>query len=349
MKKILSVILALIVLLTFASCSPKNNENEKVEENSIVDLAGNTVELPSEKIIATANSSWITSQIAMLAGAKSVGIAPASFKSGHTERFTELVEGTNDISLTEGDTISAEAMLEKGVNVFFASNQEEADTYSNSGLTCVVMNYDTTKNLAQSFVLIGQVFGGEALKKGQKIHDYILDCEKTAKEHSEKSDKNPKVYYIAATTQTTPYVTQGEETFANKLFAMCGATQVTSGTGMYVTVSAEFIMESNPDVIIIDGYLAEQARKELVSDPILKELDAVKNNKIIIAPIGILRPCMRPGAETGIGILYLLKTICPDVSEDVNVEESAVAFYKDCFGWEIKPEEVSAMLNWVKS
>lgn len=344
MKKIISIILCLAFIFGFIACA----SSPEKETKSVVDLVGNTVSLPEGDIIATANSGWITSQIAMLAGANSIGIAPASFKSGHTDRFAELVEGTNDIPLTDGDTVSAEAMLAKGVNVFFASNQSEADTYTNVGLTSIVMNYDTTENLAQSFVLIGQVFGGDALTKGQKIHDYILNCEKIAKEYSSKSNSNLKVYYIAATTQTTPYVTQGEETFANKLFSMCGATQVTSGIGVYVNVSAEFIMESNPDCIVIDGYLAGQAYEELVNDSVLKELDAVKENKIIIAPIGILRPCMRPGAETGIGILYLLKTLCPDVSEEVNVEESAVSFYKDCFGWEIQPEEVSKMLNWVE-
>jgi hypothetical protein len=99
---------------------------------------------------------------------------------------------------------------------------------------------------------------------------------------------------------------------------------------------------------VIDGYLAAEAYEALVNDPVLKTLDAVKNDRIIIAPIGILRPCMRPGAETGIGILWLLKTLCPDASADVNVEESAVAFYKDCFGWDIQPEEVTNMLNWVE-
>ncbi len=344
MKKVISVILCFAFILGLSACSAPSEK----ETASVVDLAGNTVSLPEGEIIATANSGWITSQIAMLAGAKAIGIAPASFESGHTARFAELVEGTNDIPLTDGNTVSAEAMLAKGVNVFFASNQSEADTYSAAGLTSIVMNYDTTKNLAQSFVLIGQVFGGEALTKGQKIHDYILACEQIAKERSAKTASDLRVYYIAATTQTTPYVTQGAETFANKLFAMCGATQVTSGTGMYVNVSAEFIMEANPDFFVIDGYLAADAYNELVNDPILKELDAVKNNRIITAPIGILRPCMRPGAETGIGILWLLKTLCPGMSEDVNVEESAVAFYKDCFGWDIQPEEVRKMLNWVE-
>lgn len=344
MKKIVAAILCFAMLLALCACTG-GGENTG---NTVQDLGGNTITIPQGTKRATANSGWITSQIAMLAGADAVAIAPASFESGHTQRFEELVPGTADIPLTDGDTISAEAMLAAGVNVFFASNQAEADTYANTGITSIVMNYDTTENLARSFVLIGEVFGGDALVKGQKIHDYILQCEQIAKEHTKSVEKAPKVYCIAATTQTTPYLTQGEETFANKLFSMCGAEQVTSGTGMYVTVNAEFIMDADPDYIVIDGYLANDAYNELINDPVLKNLTAVKENKIIYSPIGILRPCLRPGAETGIGILWLAKTMFPELTGDIDLEASAVAFYRDCFGWDVSEEEVRQMLNWVE-
>lgn len=340
MKRTISFALVICLLFAFSGC-----EKEQTEGTTITDLGGNTVVLPKGEIYATANSTWITSQIAMLAGADRVGIAPKGFASGHTKTFEELVIGTTDIPLADGDQISPETMIAEGVNVFFASNQEEADTYSQAGLTTIVMNYDTTDNLARSFVLIGEVFGGDALVKGQKIHDHILNCEKIAQDYSAKVEGEPTVYYIAATTQSTPYVTQGENTFANKLFSMCGAKQVTSGMGIYVDVSAEFIMEADPDYIIIDGYLAEEAHQALINDPTLKNLTAVQNGKVITAPIGILRPCMRPGAETGIGILWLAKTLCGDVAGDLAIEQSAVNFYKDCFGWDIAAEEVQAMLN----
>lgn len=344
MKKILASILCIAIFLTLGACTATGDQTGKI----IQDLGSNTVSLPDGAKLATANSGWITSQIAMLAGAPAVAIAPASFESGHTQRFEELVPGTTEIPLTDGDKISAEAMLAAGVNVFFASNQAEADTYTNAGITSIVMNYDTTANLARSFVLIGEVFGGDALVKGQKIHDYILQCEHIAKEHTKSVENAPKVYCIAATTQTTPYLTQGEETFANKLFSMCGAQQVTSGTGMYVTVNAEFIMDADPDYIVIDGYLASEAYQELINDPVLKNLTAVKENKIIYSPIGILRPCLRPGAETGIGILWLAKTMFPELTADIDLEASAVAFYRDCFGWDVSEEEVRQMLNWVE-
>lgn len=343
LKKSICVLMTIIMMMSAFACN-KATDNDKTAAKTVTDLGGNTVDIPDGEVFATANSGWITSQVVMLAGAEKIKIAPASFESGHTDRFAELFKGTDDIPLTDGDTVSAEEMLAAGVNVFFASNQSEADTYKNAGLTCVVMNYDTTENLARSFVLIGEIFGGEALERGKKISESILESEKTAKENAAKNTSVPTVYCIAATTQTTPYLTQGEETFANKLFAMCGAKQITSGKGMYVNVNAEFLMEQNPDYIVIDGYLAEEAYKELVNDQVLKNLTAVKENRIIYSPIGILRPCLRPGAETAIGILWLSETFSQDDSVNIDIVKTSIDLYKDIFGWEISEEEVKEML-----
>lgn len=346
MKRIVVVIMCILMAVACVGCGDRHNETGK--DNAIVDFIGRTVNLPEGQIIAASNNSWIASQIAMLAGADVVGIAPASFSNGHTERFAELVPGTNDIPLADGDKISAEAMLDAGVNLFFTLTREEAESYTNAGITSIVMNYDTTENVADSFVLIGKIFGGEALEKANKIYDFFLSCADSAKEYSDGVTDYPTVYCIAANKQSSPYVTQGEETFAVKLFNMCGIKYVTSGIGTYVTVSAEFIMDQDPDYIMIDGYHSEAAYNELINDPVLKNLSAVNAGKIIVAPIGILRPILRPGAEIGIGIMWLSKTFYPEKTEDISIEDESVKFYKDCFGWDVSKEEVLDMLQWTK-
>ena len=345
MKRFVVIIMSVLIAVACVGCAGKKNDSEN--EHTIVDFAGRTVSIPEESIIAAANNSWIATQIAMLAGADVVGIAPASFSNGHTERFAELVSGTNDIPLADGDIISAETMLNKGVNLFFTLTVEEAESYSNAGITSIVMNYDTTENVADSFTLIGKIFGGEALEKANKIYNFFMDRVDAAKAYSKDVSDKPTVYCIAANKQSTPYVTQGEETFATKLFSMCGIKYVTSGIGTYVNVSSEFIMAQDPDYIMIDGYFSKEAYEELISDPVLKNLTAVREGKIIIAPIGILRPILRPGAEIGIGVMWLSKTFYPEQTKEINVENEAIEFYKDCFGWNVSTEEVQDMLNWI--
>lgn len=336
-RNIIRLISMLLVLFLLASCAEGDSGGR-----SFTDMDGNHVVLPEGPIRVSANSSWITTQAVMVAGAESVAVAPASYKSGHTETFLKLFEGAADVPLTEGDTISAETMIKKGVNAFLASNEEEGEEYSNAGIPSIVMRYNTTENVAESFAVLGELFGGDALTRGQYLRDQILSCAEIAKQAAETAEHRPTVYCIAANTQSTPYVTQGTDTFAAELFSLCGGKMVTAGNGIYVTINAEFILTEDPDIIVIDGYLSDEALRELQNDPVLKSLRAVRENRIIIAPIGQLRPILRPGAEVGIGILWLAEQLC---GVDLNSTEKAAELYQECFGWEVSKEEIGLMLK----
>lgn len=336
-RGIIQLICMLLLLFLLTSCGERDSGGR-----SFTDMDGNSVLLPEGPIRVTANSSWITTQAIMVAGAESVAIAPASYQSGHTETFLDLFAGAGDIPLTTGNTISAEAMLEKGVNVFLASNEEERAEYSSAGIPSIVMEYNTTENVAESFAVLGELFGGDALARGQYLRDHILSCAEMARQAAESADQRLTVYCVAANTQSTPYVTQGADTFAAKLFSLCGGELVTAGNGVYVTVSAEFILAEDPEIIILDGYLAGEALQELQNDPVLKDLRAVRENRIIIAPIGLLRPILRPGPEVGIGMLWLSEQLC---GADLHSVEKAAELYRECFGLEVPKEEIELMLK----
>lgn len=338
MKRIvIRLIFILLLLPMLTSCAERDGGGR-----SIADMDGNLVALPEGDIRVSANSPWITSQAVMVAGAESVAIAPMSYVSGHTETFLELFQGAGDVPLAEGNTISAETMHQRGVNVFLASNEEEREEYSGAGIPSVVMRYNSTENVAKSFAVLGELFGGSALTRGQYLRDQILRCAETAKQAAETAEHRPTVYCIAATTQSTPYVTQGADTFAAELFSLCGGELVTAGNGVYVTISAEFLLAQDPDLIVIDGYLSAEALRELQNDPVLKNLRAVRENRILIAPIGQLRPILRPGAEVGIGILWMTEQLC---GVDLSVTDKAAELYQECFEWEVSKEEIGAMLK----
>lgn len=346
MKKILPIIMSLLLIVSlFSGC-----DLQSAEGREITDLNGNVIRLPAEVKSAASNSASVATHIIMIAGADAVGLATAAFDSGHTEKFAELFPGTDDVKLSEGNKISSESLLADGVNVFFTTKQEEADEYAKSGLICIVLNYDTIENIARTFEVIGEVFGADALARAKKISDHIRNSQsRVAEMVGDLPDENrPTVYYISASTQTTPYLTQGAGTSTTTLLEMCGAKQVTSGTGLDVTVSPEFILNENPDYILIDGYLAKEAYEELVNDPVLKELSAVKDQKIVFAPVGFFRPVLRPGAESGIGLLWLAGTFCPEKMAELSIAEEAQAFYSECFDWNFTMDEIQSMLYWTE-
>lgn len=346
MKRTICIMMVvLIILATICGC-----DSQKKTGNIVTDLNGNNVTIPDKITGTSSNAASVTTHIVMIAGADAVTIAPASFESGHTKEFENLFAGTSDIKLSNGNKISAETLLDSGVNVFFTTKQAEADEYSKAGIACVVLNYDTIETIAQTFVVIGKVFGGEAETKAKKIGDSILDCKSNVENLISQTPESERtsVYYVSASTQTTPYLTQGKGTSTETLLNMCGASLVTPGSGLDVTVNPEFLLEQDPDYILIDGYLAKEAHEELLKDPVLKELTAIKNNNIIIAPVGYFRPILRPGAESGLGLIFLAQKFNPSIAGEFPLENVAIKLYNECFGFNLSNEEINAMLNWAE-
>ena len=353
MKKTLAIIaLLLSVIFVFSGCSQNVGENTKATTDSVyvTDLNGNNVKIPEVITGMASNAASVTTHIVMICGSDIVKIAPASFDSGHTEDFDTMFPGTNSIIKADGNKISAEKLIESGVNVFFTTKQEEADEYGKAGLTCIVLNYDSIETIAETFRLIGTVFGGDAKEKAERISQHILESKSYVEENSvDSSDSDrPTVYYIAASTQTTPYLTQGNGTSIDTLLDMCGANLISPGKGLDVQVNPEFLLDNDPDYILIDGYLAKEAYEVLLNDPVLKDLNAVKNNHIVIAPVGYFRPILRPGAESGIGLLWLAKTFGNHMISEDELEKRALKFYNDCFEFDLTEQDIHSMLNWAE-
>ena len=78
-----------------------------------------------------------------------------------------------------------------------------------------------------------------------------------------------------------------DKTLIGDIFARLGAKNIADGLkGSTPSVSAEYILEQNPDIIVIVGGETEDFLK---ANPILRNTKAVKSGKILKAPTLILR------------------------------------------------------------
>ena len=78
-----------------------------------------------------------------------------------------------------------------------------------------------------------------------------------------------------------------DKTLVGDIFARLGAKNIADGLkGSTPSVSAEYILEQNPDIIVVVGGETEDFLK---ANPILSNTKAVKSGKILKAPTLILR------------------------------------------------------------
>lgn len=107
----------------------------------------------------------------------------------------------------------------------------------------------------------------------------------------------------------------------------------------YAEVTLEQVCEWNPEVIFVqDRYIDDL--DIIKSDPGWAEVDAVKNNKLYVAP-EYTKLWGHPCPESYIlGELWLAKTFYPDRFEDVDLDAMVEDFYQTFYGISYSGEEL---------
>ena len=107
-----------------------------------------------------------------------------------------------------------------------------------------------------------------------------------------------------------------------------GGLNFRESTGNY-QVSKEQIIKWNPDVIIIH-FGSPEAIEEVVSDPVLQNVNAVKNGRVYSTRLG-----WGPGGALGqtlVNVYYLATLFHPDKFEGLDVEEEGNEIMKKLYG-----------------
>ncbi|PWR71159.1 ABC transporter substrate-binding protein [Methanospirillum stamsii] len=110
-------------------------------------------------------------------------------------------------------------------------------------------------------------------------------------------------------------------------------------------VNPEKLAEWDPDVIIIrgntDGTYPDQ---EIISNPQLSGLSAIKNGEIYNVPMGGFW-WDRPSPESALGFLWLAKILYPDTFKDVDMVGEMKSFFKNFYRYSLSDEEANEILS----
>ena len=71
-------------------------------------------------------------------------------------------------------------------------------------------------------------------------------------------------------------------------------------------------------------------------------IKAVQDKRVYKMPLGIYRS-YTPGADTPVTLLWLAKTVYPELFSDIDVTAKAKEYYKDVFGVELTDAQVQSI------
>ncbi|MDD3574653.1 ABC transporter substrate-binding protein [Methanospirillum sp.] len=110
-------------------------------------------------------------------------------------------------------------------------------------------------------------------------------------------------------------------------------------------VNPEKLAEWDPDVIIIRGNTdGTYPSDDILSNPQLSGLSAIKNGEVYNVPIGGFW-WDRPSPESPLGFLWLAKILYPETFEDIDMVSELKTFFKQFYQYDLTDEEANSIIS----
>ena len=216
------------------------------------------------------------------------------------------------------------------------------------GVNAINLMYTDYEGFQKSTTILGQILGGEYEERAKALVDYTQWVTDTLAEDLKdvQEEDKPVVHYIMTSDTTKLYSGAGGGSIIEEWINYAGGKLSTAalGKGMGLKdVTAEQILATNPDYIMIDGDNAVEVRDALKASPEWQDITAVKENRIYCIPKGCFwwgRLC----GDTPLQALWAATILHPDkVSFDI--KEETKKYYKDFKQCELTDEEVDQLLR----
>ncbi len=308
-----------------------------------MDLKGRTVVLPATiDTIATVglvppNNSIV---FAMGESSKIVNGPPGGYQETYANyRFLapNLVKAPA-IESAINEPVNKEELLKLAPDLVVASDAEMADSVSALGIPSVVIQPNTPDNIKKSVELLGQVFQKE--DHANAYVAYFDDAMQRLKSIGDKAGAagKPSVLYISVSDP----IRRPSRTI-DRAAEMLRATSVTADQtkeGWY-EFGVEQVLKWDPDVIIA---MFPSDKTTLLTDPRFATLQAVRSKRIYVTPTGA-QLWGQTTSENPLGVLWLAKTLRPELTRDLDMVAETRRFYDQFFGVKLTDAQIKQMLE----
>ena len=209
-----------------------------------------------------------------------VGEGHAISKEAFMATGADFVSGW-DSSINEQTTRGASELIEKDISPFMAKSYEATAT---------------VETVYEDFELLGKIF--EVQDKAQEVIDKMKNDIKVVTDKTSSISEEDRVNIMVYDSGENNAMVVGTG-LANNLIYLAGGNNVfaKNATKPYINVSWESVVAENPEVILVTDYIAGSKVQEkidfLKAHPALKEVSAIKNNRIYVVGLADLSPGVR--------------------------------------------------------
>lgn len=358
-KRVLSLILAAAMALSLAACSnpgsasggsaasqsassagsqtDSSTQSEAAFPVTVTDAAGRevTIEEEPEKLVS---GYYITTSMLIALGHadKLVGIeAKADTRPIYSLAAPELLELPSVGTAKEFD-LEGCAALEPDLVILPLKLKDTVPALEELGLTVITVNPESLEDLNETIRLFNTVIGDPV--KGWELLDYNQKTEEFLAEKLADVEK-PRVYLAGNSSYLS---TAGAAMYQNSLLELGGGENVAAELEdtYWADVSYEQLLSWNPEVIIMASDAA-YSKDELLADPQMQQLDAVKNGRVYAMP-SAFESWDSPVPSALVGSRWVASVLHGEQYAFEQFQADAADFYQQFYGVEIDTQ----LLSW---
>ncbi len=356
LTRILTVLLAAAMLLSLAACSAGGRAKTP---DAVTDHFGNTVALPSEiNRIVVCDIYPLPSVLAVFfdSAEKIVGMAAPSMTAAQnsllSELYPEILDAKTDF--IDGTTLNIEELMKLEPDlVFYGGTPSMGEQLANAGIPAVGVSagrwdYDAIETLNHWIELLSEIFPGNdryatVKQASEEIYNRVQERVKDLPDAERE-----RVFFLFQYNDTT-ITTSGKHFFGQWWADAVGAVNVGEemDTDNSTAVSMEQIYAWNPGRILITNFNPAKPADLLnntVGNYDWSEVAAVKDGKINKMPLGMYRS-YTCGVDTPVTLVWMAKTVYPELFADFDITAETQAYYKKVFGIELTAEQANRIFD----
>ncbi len=292
-----------------------------------------TLNLPINRIVCL--NDGITGVICALDCEDKIVGRPDSYEGAYPRSVLEATDVGN--SLTPNLELIFELKPDLVIvdTAIYYYGDETLNKIKDAGLQVMVQDSGTPSRLTTIISNFGQILN--KTERATEIIDTLDQYTSIITTRLENlTDNERPTFYLAIMDYGWLTMTNGSN--ANDRLYVCGGINIAAdSTVMYPELSAEFVIEANPDVIIVNAYggsdlqTHQYARNQIMDNPVLSGVKAVQDGRVYT-----YNDCIATGVQYPAGYLYFAKCFHPDLFADIDPAAVHAELIQDFFGEEVE-------------
>lgn len=326
----------------------------------VVDHAGNEVEVPNDisRIVITSITP-LPSVYSIFDGSAEnlIGMSPSSMASTENSMLAVTIPGITEVKtdfMTDSE-INIEELLAMEPDVVFYRAEETAEYEKLTAAGIPAVGFSTTQwasNSIETFegwtTLLGEVLLQQ--DKAEFVGDYGREVTAMIEERlsaAGESLETPSIFFMfrnsAGVLQTSGSKHFGEY-WATSAGGVNAANELEAAN---VEVGMEQVYEWDPDMIFISNFapvLAEDVLNNAIEGQDWSTLTAVQEGNVYKCPLGMYR-WYPPSSDTPLMLLWMAKTVHPELFEDIDMDEEIKTYYQDFYQVTLTDDQLFDIYN----